>query len=68
MSIFLDPTSDALQDKPMRDTTNRFHYDAILRRKGFRIHSRPKKGPAIWLLGDTPYTYEEALKSIGVEP
>ncbi len=36
-------------------------FDIELRKHGFVIQSRPKRGPTIWLLGRLPYTEEEAL-------
>ncbi len=35
--------------------------DALLRRNGFAIVARPKRGPAVWRLGDADYMEEKAL-------
>lgn len=40
--------------------------DAKLRKWGFRIHARPKRGPDVWTLDGVPYTTAEALDQIKV--
>ena len=39
--------------------------DAILRRHGYQIWERPKKGETIWRLGGRAYTESEALVMCG---
>lgn len=36
--------------------------DALLRESGFRIHARPKDGPAVWARDYGTYTHAEALR------
>ena len=36
--------------------------DALLRKWGWRIESRPKKGPALWRYGSQIATQEQAVK------
>jgi RecJ-like exonuclease len=40
--------------------------DQALRRKGFTIHARPAKGPAVWVKDGTLYTEAQALEAAGV--
>lgn len=36
--------------------------DILLRRNGYKIHSRPRKGPVLWQLGDKVVTQDEAVQ------
>lgn len=47
-----------------QDRTQRFALDIMLRRRGFRIHSRPAKGPPIWERNHLFFTQIDALKEI----
>lgn len=47
---------------PSQDGTCRFSNDQRLRKCGFVIHSRPRKGPTLWSLGGTVYKEQEALE------
>jgi hypothetical protein len=49
-----------------RDHGGRHPQDRALRRKGFAIHARPRKGPAVWVKDGTLYTEAEALEAAGV--
>lgn len=44
------------------DKSHRFPEDDELRRNGFVIHARPRKGPPLWEYGGLLYTVEEALE------
>lgn len=41
--------------------------DRLLRRAGFRIHARPKGGPAKWQRGKVVLTQDQALKRVLLE-
>jgi hypothetical protein len=49
-----------------RDGGGRHPQDRALRRHGFAIHSRPRKGPALWAKGGKVYTEAEALEAAGI--
>lgn len=48
------------ENHPSEDGTNRFPLDALLRKAGFQIVSRPNKGPVIWKREGKEYTQREA--------
>lgn len=52
---------------PSRDASKRFPTDQLLRRHGYRIHSRPRSGEAWWVdeYGEV-VAQTEALKRCGV--
>ena len=39
--------------------------DTKIRRVGFKIHSRPRRGPALWIYGDTIMEHDAALELAG---
>lgn len=43
------PTTSPLPGFDTRDTSGRHSTDALLRKGGWRIHGRPRRGPARWL-------------------
>jgi len=47
---------DACHEHPSRDFSRRFARDAQLRRFGFKIHTRPRKGEPLWELCGLLYT------------
>jgi hypothetical protein len=53
-------------DFDTRDHGGRHTQDRALRRKGFAIHARPAKGPAVWAKDGVLYTEAEALEAAGV--
>jgi RecJ-like exonuclease len=57
---------DATEDIDTRDHGGRHPQDRALRRKGFAIHARPAKGPAVWVKDGTLYTEAQALEAAGV--
>jgi hypothetical protein len=65
MATFKPPANKASEHddhgSPSADTTDRFHTDALLRHAGFRIHSRPRVGPAVWSFRGALMTYTEAV-------
>ena len=40
---------ETIYGHPSEDRTYRFAFDAFLRSRGFKIHSRQKNNPAIWI-------------------
>jgi hypothetical protein len=57
---------DAAEDFDTREAAARHPQDRALRRRGFAIHSRPAKGPALWAKGGRVYTEAEALEAAGI--
>jgi hypothetical protein len=57
---------DTAEDYDTRETVARHPQDRALRRKGFAIHARPAKGPAVWVKDGVLYTQEQALEAAGV--
>jgi hypothetical protein len=57
---------DTADDYDTRETAARHPQDRALRRKGFTIHARPAKGPAVWAKQGRLYTEAEALEAAGV--
>lgn len=49
---------------PSEDRTTRFSKDALLRVRGFKIHSRRKGKEAVWERAGKLYTFSEALRSL----
>ena len=47
----MSPMQSAAIDSPSADRTGRYPEDAVLRKAGYRIHARPKDGPAVWETG-----------------
>ncbi len=46
---------------PSAETRNLIPDDTLLRKHGFRVRSRPRKGPPTWSLAGKTYTEAEAL-------
>jgi hypothetical protein len=62
------PTEEGMDAvKPSQDTTARHSRDQMLRRKGFKIHSRPKHGGAVWEKGGKLYHQEAAELLAGLD-
>jgi hypothetical protein len=53
-------------DHPTRSTSRLFKEDLLLRKHHFRIHSRPRKGPTLWVWSLTGelYNQQRALEYI----
>lgn len=49
-------------DYPTEDSSQRFPLDSELREAGFRIASRPARGPAVWERGGKRYPQADALR------
>lgn len=49
---------------PSASREKRFPRDLLLREHGFRIHSRPQKGPVLWHQWGWVFTEEHALELI----
>lgn len=50
---------------PSVDTTSRFPTDALLRSKGFKIHSRHKADEAVWEMNGHRYGQKMILEALG---
>lgn len=61
MSTLIDQTESS---HAFADRTDRFARDALLRKYGFRVSSRPNRGQAKWEKGGKLYTFGRALKEI----
>ncbi len=48
-------------ENPWAETLKRYPRDQALRRFGFTIHARPRKGPVLWGKGGRIFTEAEAL-------
>lgn len=59
------PEAEEGPDHPSQDTTGRHPLDAALRHVGFRIHSRPKRGEAVWEKGGTLFPESRAVLQLG---
>jgi hypothetical protein len=46
---------------PTVDRTERFAEDALLRRNGFSIYSRPREGEPLWIKAGVLFTHSEVL-------
>jgi hypothetical protein len=57
---------DTTEDYDTRETAARHPQDRALRRKGFAIHARPAKGPAVWTKQGRLYTEAQALETAGI--
>lgn len=53
---------------PSQDTTDRCREDTLLRKAGFKIHSRPRTGEAVWSRKGKRYRHSQAVKKAGIEP
>lgn len=51
-------------EHPSEDRSNRFPKDRLLRLHGYRIHSRPNKGEAIWKREEILFPYSEAVSKM----
>ena len=60
---FGNPTSD-FGNFNSKDTSGRFATDALLRKYGFEIHSRPLSGKPIWTRKGTLFSEGRALLEI----
>lgn len=47
------------------ETTDRFPLDTVLRRAGWRIHSRPSKGEAEWEKDGRMMKFSDAVETLG---
>lgn len=50
-----------------KDTSNRHSEDQEIRAAGFKIHSRPTKGPILWEFGGVVCEQSQALQTIRKE-
>lgn len=65
MALKPNPTDLALGwDSPSKEAENRLPLDTLLRKHGFRIHSRAKGREAVWEKGDVLYTFTEAVQTL----
>ena len=44
------------------ESRNFYPADQRLRKNGFKIHARPRVGPAVWQFADNTFTEQEALE------
>ena len=51
-----------MADSPHVPKVHQLSPDEWIRWAGFRIHARPKDGPARWILGRNIYLHEKALE------
>lgn len=58
------PTDQPESSHAFADRTNRFARDALLRKHGFRVVSRPNRGQAKWEKDGKLYTFGRALREI----
>lgn len=64
MAVRNDPTPTQSHTQPRensRERADRYPADTFLREHGFKIHSRPKTGPAVWERHGVAYPHDEAV-------
>ncbi len=52
---------------PSQDHTDRFANDILLRKYGFQIAGRPKKGQPVWQRNGHNYYQSDALKEVATQ-
>lgn len=56
-----EPEPDIPKGAPSASNADRFANDRFLRLKGWQIHARPRKGPALWRKGERVLAAGDAL-------
>lgn len=52
------------QGHPTQNTFDPYPNDSLLRRHGYKIHSRPKKGPVKWIRNGVVENQRDVLKRL----
>jgi hypothetical protein len=63
MGRFANSVNDPVKEgHPTTETRLRHWQDVVLRKFGFAVHSRPKRGQATWIRNGEVYGQEEAIQ------
>jgi hypothetical protein len=57
------PKQEEIEGHPSQDMTTRYADDALFRECGYRIHSRPENGEAIWTRDGRMFSESELIEA-----